>query len=299
MLPWVIAHPGVPVDEVCDRFGYTRGELIRDLNTVFVCGLPGYGPGDLMDASIDDDEVVVEMAEYFSRPLRLSPPEALGILASAKAVESAGSGGPVLSRAIEKLEGVLLPDGADAFVVDLPEPPLAGRLRSAAREGEVVTIDYTAIASGERTVRDIEPWSVLTTLGNWYVVAYCRHAGAERVFRIDRIRSAEATGERFSPRPEEREPEIRYVPSDDDAVATIRLGRRAAWVAEYYPVEIVDSGPEGQTIRMSVADPSRAARLLLRLGEDAVLLAGDEVASAASNLRSRIRARYARRSGDD
>ena len=201
MLPWVIANPGAPVDEVCERFGYTRTDLIKDLNTVFVCGLPGYGPGDLMDASIDDDEVIVELAEYFARPLRLTAPEALGILASGKAVQSAGSGGKALDRAIAKLERTLLPDGADAVVVDLPEPSLVGDLRRAANDGDVVRIDHTSIASGERRVREIEPWSVFTTLGNWYVSGHCRTADAERVFRIDRIRTAEATGERFDAKP--------------------------------------------------------------------------------------------------
>ncbi|MDH4309185.1 MAG: WYL domain-containing protein, partial [Acidimicrobiia bacterium] len=43
MLPWVIAHPGASVPDVCDRFGYTRRQLLEDLDLVFVCGLPGYG----------------------------------------------------------------------------------------------------------------------------------------------------------------------------------------------------------------------------------------------------------------
>ncbi|MEN8113835.1 MAG: WYL domain-containing protein [Actinomycetota bacterium] len=294
MLPWVIANPGAPVDVVCDRFGYSRGDLIKDLNTVFVCGLPGYGPGDLMDASIDDDEVIVEMADYFSRPLRLSAPEALGILASAKAVQSAGSGGEALERAIVKLERTLLPEGAESVVVELPEPPFVDRLRTAAAGGEVMRIDHTSIATGTRTVREIEPWSVFTTLGNWYVAGHCRRAGAERVFRIDRIRSADPTGERFAPRIEDREPEIRYTPGDEDAVATIRLEAEAAWVAEYYPVEVIDTGAAGSTIRMSVGEPAVAARLLVRLGRAAELLDGDEVAAVTSDLRSRIRARYAR-----
>ncbi|HJQ94909.1 MAG TPA: protein pafC, partial [Acidimicrobiia bacterium] len=50
MIPWVIANPGSSVQEVCRRFGYTEGDLAQDLNIVFVCGLPGYGPGDLMSA---------------------------------------------------------------------------------------------------------------------------------------------------------------------------------------------------------------------------------------------------------
>ena len=88
MLPWVIANPGATVDEVCERFGYTRSQLMADLDLVFVCGLPGYGPGDLMVAYVDEDEVVVEMADYFAAPLRLTPPEALSLLASGMALVS-------------------------------------------------------------------------------------------------------------------------------------------------------------------------------------------------------------------
>jgi proteasome accessory factor C len=293
MLPWVIANPGAPVDEVCERFGYTRTGLIKDLNTVFVCGLPGYGPGDLMDASIDDDEVVVELAEYFARPLRLTAPEALGILASGKAVQSSGSGGGALDRAILKLESTLLPDGAEAVVVDLPEPPMVADLREAVAEGCVVRIDHTSIASGERKVREIEPWSVFTTLGNWYVSGRCRTADAERVFRIDRIRIAEVTGEHFDVEPAPPQAAVRYTPSDDDVHAVIRLDGPARWVAEYYPVDVLDEGADGMTIRMSVGDPAVAARLLIRLGGTAKLVDGAEVRDSTVDLRERILERYA------
>ncbi len=299
MLPWVIAHPGASIDEICKRFGYTRAELIRDLNTVFVCGLPGYGPGDLMDASIDDDEVVVEMADYFSRPLRLTPPEALGILASGKAVQSSGSGGEALDRALAKLERTLLPAGVEAVVVDLPEPPLVPELRAAAADGALVRIDHTSVASGERKVREIEPWSVFTTLGNWYVSGYCRSAKAERVFRIDRIRSAERTGEAFEPVPAVRPATVRYTPSDDDTHAIIRLEPSGRWVAEYYPVEVLDDRDDVMTIRMSVGDPAVAARLLVRLGASASVVDGEAIEQATADLRERIRARYAARARND
>jgi predicted DNA-binding transcriptional regulator YafY len=292
MLPWVIANPGSSVDEVCERFGYRRSDLIKDLNTVFVCGLPGYGPGDLMDASIDDDEIVVEMADYFSRPLRLTAPEALGILASGKAVQSAGSGGDALDRAIQKLEGMLLPEGADAVVVDIPEPPLVGELRTAATEGSVMQIDHTSVASGAARIRDIEPWAVFTTLGNWYVSGFCRSADAERVFRIDRIRTVTPTGERFTPNPTPHDASIRYTPGDDDVHVTIRLFGDARWVADYYPVDVIDDGPEMMTIQMSVGDAAVAARLLIRLGSTAEVVEGSTAANAAADLRARILERY-------
>ena len=293
MLPWVIANPGATVDEVCERFGYTRSRLVADLDLVFVCGLPGYGPGDLMVAYLDEDEVVVEMADYFSKPVRLTPVEALSLLASGMAIMSSGQAPPTLISAVEKLQAAVMPDAGDALVVDLTEPPLVGILRDAAAGGTVVRIEYTGIASGETTHRDIEPWAVFSTLGNWYVSAYCRLAEAERVFRVDRIRNAESTAERFEIPAEPPPPVVRYSPGEEDVRATIRLAPHARWVTEYYPVDVLEEADDGGVVvEFSASDPSVAARLLVRLGDGASLIDGAEVAAAAEDLRTRILARY-------
>ena len=40
MLPWVIAHDGITIDEVRERFGYDRdADVMKDLELVFLCGL--------------------------------------------------------------------------------------------------------------------------------------------------------------------------------------------------------------------------------------------------------------------
>lgn len=291
MLPWVIGNAGASVSEVCQRFGYTRRDLAADLDLVFVCGLPGYGPGDLMVAYIDEDEVVVELADYFASPVRLTPPEALSLLAAGMALISTGLAPRALESAVAKLQRVVLPDAADALVVDLSEPSLVAELRAAA-SGEVVEISYTALATGATTQRSIEPWAVFTTLGNWYVRAYCRLAKAERVFRIDRIREVRPTGQRFEPPAKSPEPEIGYTPGEEDVRATIRLGDQARWVAEYYPVETVSDDGSGLTVRFSASDPRVIARLLLRLGDNAELLEGHEVDLARTDLRDRILRRY-------
>ncbi|HSF84583.1 MAG TPA: WYL domain-containing protein [Acidimicrobiia bacterium] len=294
MLPWVIANPGATVDEVCERFDYTRRQLVADLDLVFVCGLPGYGPGDLMVAFIDEDEVVVEMADYFASPVRLTPPEALGLLASGLALMSSGQAPAALERAVSKLSSVVLPEGEDALTVDLSEPELVPELRSAAADGRVVEIVYRSIGGDVTTTRQIEPWSVFSTLGSWYVSAHCRRASAERVFRIDRVRSLRETGERFAPPDEPPPPVVAYTPSESDIYAVLRLGPRARWVADYYPVEVVEAADTSGalTVRFAASDPAVAARLLLRLGADAELVDGDEVREKLEELRSRILARY-------
>jgi len=292
LIPWVLAHPGAKVGDVCERFGCTPEELVKDLNLVFVCGLPGYGPGDLMDAWIDDDEVVVDMADYFARPLRLSAAEALMLLAGGMAVLSSGAAPDALSSAVAKLTKVLAPDEEALSVALASEPDAVAALRKAVAAGDVMQVAYTAIGSGETTERAIEPHLVFSTLGNWYVSAHCRKAGAQRVFRIDRIRSIASTGETFPPVAEAPEPQVRYTPGVDDVTVRLRLGPAARWVVDYYPLEVVGDEGEDVVVDFSTSDPKLAARLVIRLGDAVQIVSGDEVEVAVADLRGRIRARY-------
>lgn len=289
MIPWVIANPGSSVEEVCRRFGYTESDLAQDLNIVFVCGLPGYGPGDLMSAEIIDDEVVIDMAEYFEDAPRLAPAEALALLAAGMAITASGQGGEVLEEAVDKLSAALLPEGSEVIDIDLAaEPELVGRLKSAAARNEVVAITYTSLSRDETTEREVEPWSVFSSLGNWYLMGYCRLAADRRVFRVDRIKAAAPIGETFTPPASLPPAEARYVPSIEDVRARIALGPGARWVTEYYPVDIVSDRSEELIVDFSAADPLVAARLLLRLGPDAKLIKGEEVERALAELRQRI-----------
>lgn len=294
MLPWVMAHPGTPVAEVCERFGYTERELLKDLELVFMCGLPGYGPGDLIVAMVDDDGgVVVDMAEYFEGAPRLTAGEALALLASGLTILASGSGSDELASAVEKLEAMLSPGDDPGVSVHIPrESEFLGPLRDAAVRGGVVRITYTSLSRNETTTRDIEPWSVFTAIGNWYVSAMCRLAGEERVFRVDRIRGLVATGVTFTP-PRERPPaEVRYTPNEDDIRAVIRLEPAAFWVADYYPVEVMSSSDREMTVRFSASDSSIIAGLVLRVGKSARILEGNEAIEALAELRSGILSGY-------
>ncbi len=293
MLPWVIANPGASVEEVCARFDYTRRQLVDDLDLVFVCGLPGYGPGELMVAYVDEDEVVVDMADYFAQPLRLSPEEGLALIAAALTLQAAGEGSEPLSSAVEKLLGVLVADGAEVVAVTITaDEEMLGGLREAIESNGVLQITYTSLGKEETTERIVEPWQLVTSRGQWYLDAWCRRSGAERRFRVDRIRRAIRTDEVFVPPPTLPDPEQRYVPSDDDVKATLRLRPGGRWVAEYYPVAVVEDDGAGMTVEMAAPSAGVIARLLLRLGPEAELVSAGAVATELGALRSAVLARY-------
>ena len=278
LIPYVLDRSTVDVEDVMERFGYTREQLTRDLNTIFVCGLPGYGPGDLMEAYMDEDEVVIDAADFFAKAPRLTPTEALGLLAAGLTVIGSGEASPELNSAVRKLTKAVMPEAEKTLTVDvLDETKNLGVLREAAANQNVVHIEYRSVAKEEMTERDIEPWSVFATLGRWYVVGHCRLVDAQRTFRIDRIRQLEVLDEIFERPPTVPEPGVGYAPSEGDIECVIDLNPPARWVLEYYPVEVVhDSGGQVR-IKFYSPDTEVPARLLLRLGTDATLVAGDEV----------------------
>lgn len=293
LIPYVLANPGAEVDEVMERFGYNLAELSRDLNSVFVCGLPGYGPGDLMEAYIDEDEVVIDSAEYFSRAPRLTPTEALGLLAAALAVSASGQGTPALDSAVDKLTAVLLPDAGEVLDVDLAMgTEEAAILREATAAHRAVEITYRSLSREETTQRVIEPWRVFSTLGNWYVMGHCRMVDDTRTFRVDRIKEVRTLDETFEPPAELPDPGVGYSPSDGDISAVIELMPRALWVLEYYPVEILKETAKATTVKFSSPDAELPARLLLRLGETARLKKGPEVEERVRELGRQLLDKY-------
>ena len=52
----------------------------------------------------------------------------------------------------------------------------------------------------EASTRLVEPYSLERQMPNWYVHTWDRTSGAERSFRLDRMRSAKLTREKFEPR---------------------------------------------------------------------------------------------------
>lgn len=58
-------------------------------------------------------------------------------------------------------------------------------------------IEYTNETS-KTTNRIIEPFALLSTQGNWLVVAWCRLRQEFRYFRLDRIKKIEVLSERFT-----------------------------------------------------------------------------------------------------
>ncbi len=294
MLPWLMEVGEAPLVDVARRFDMTESQVQSDLELVAMCGLPPF-VDEMIDVFVDDGVVFVGVPRLFTRPLRLTAPEAFSLLTSARAAMELPGADPAgaLGRGLAKLAIALAEAGLDpemgsagaddtaGVVVDLARPELTGDLVEAAGAGAELEIDYYSPARAEMTRRSIVPRHVYADAGNWYVLADDDRSQSRRTFRIDRIESIEATGRMVDVEPTTR-PE-RFFEDADLARATIRLAPGAHWVLDQYPidsrVELADGRIEA---RLPVSSDRWLARLLIRLGPDAAMIdpAGDNPATA-------------------
>ncbi len=303
LIPWVASRDGPRVDEVCARFGCTQAELVDDLELLFLCGLHPYTPDVLIEVDIDDGRVWIRYADYFSRPLRLTPGEGLALLAAGRTVlatypggepatSAAGDDGGPLQRGLDKLAAALGVDAGEAVEIELG-PVAEGVLRSlqeAAAAHRQVDIDYYSFGRDERARRVVDPYTVFSAGGQWYVSAWCHRVDDERLFRVDRISSATVLDSRFDPPP--KPPELAaYRPRGDDPRVTLELDPSARWVAEQYPVEKVEEVDGGRLrVTLAASQPAWLERLLLRLGPRATVVEGD--GGLAGRAARRVLSRY-------
>lgn len=301
VIPWIVANPGRSVVDVAARFGTSEKELLDDLNVVFMVGLPPYSPDALVDVQIDDEgRVTITLADFFSRPLRLTPDQGLALLASSDGLLSIPGTDldGALARALQKLGGVLGIGADEALDIHLgdAEASLLDQLRAAAGSGLEVEMTYYSYGRDRRTVRTVAPWRVFADSGSWYLHAWCHQAEGERVFRVDRIdalRVSDVVSRNQPSNPDDRA--AVFQPRADDPVVTVRLGPDAFWVADYYPVEIVERTDEVLVVRIVVTAIPWLERLLVRLGPAARLVASEGIAEAehlAAGAAGRILERY-------
>lgn len=303
VVPYVVNHPGARLEELARLFAVSEGELLDDLNLLFVSGLPPYGPGDLIDVQIEDGRVWISMADYFSRPVRLSRAEALALYLRGKALSGAPGleEAPALASALEKLETGLGPEVLAGLAGRVEvrggghEAAALSAVRRAVERKERLEIDYYTAARDELATRRIDPEHVFAALGNWYVVAWDHLSDDERLFRVDRIRAVQETGEGFEPRGLTGAGRALYSASERDTPVRLLLDPTARWVAEYYQIDRSEPREGGWVeVTLPAKDLPWVAKLVLRLGGAARVVHPPELQDMVEALAAETLALYRR-----
>jgi proteasome accessory factor C len=302
LVPWLLAHPGTPVAEVAREFDVSEERLRDDLNLLWMCGLPGYGPGDLIDVTWQGDRVTLSNADEINRPLRLTAEEALALVSALRVI----SGVPgiversAIDRALAKLEAAAgsvtaaervvaaEPGDGDADVVSTATEALAG--------GRRMWLRYWVPTRDEATEREVDPLRVFTTDGRAYLAAWCYLVDDLRTFRLDRVLEAKVLDIAVDVPDETRRRALDaelFTPAPDDRMVTLSLDPSARWVADYYPCEeVAERGDGGLVVKLRVRDDAWIRRLALSLAGVGVVIDPPEVANAVREVASAALAAY-------
>jgi proteasome accessory factor C len=287
LVPYLLARPGILISEAAADLDVSERQLREDLELLWVCGLPGYGPGDLIDMALDGDRVTISHDAGIDRPLRLTQDEALALVVALRMLaETPGTGSrDVIERALAKIENAA-GDLADAPVaVKLPaNAEKLDQVRAAVEGGHALRMTYYTAARDETTERVVDPMRVLMVGGRAYQEAWCRRAEATRMFRVDRIDAFTELDEPAAPPPDAEPQDVSdgvFKPTGDQPLMTLRIGRHSRWITEYYPVEEVRPSSLGSSgewiVTMRITDLGWAQRLLMGLGPDVTVIGPPEL----------------------
>ncbi len=268
----------VPLRDVARDFGCSVGEIEAALEAVIE--VEDRDLTIISDIAVEDGRLTKHRRggyeADFRRPVRLSPVQARAALLALDLVAAASDPG-ILASLRNKVRGAVWGDVAPVEVGRRFEEdaPVTAAIERARREGRVLEIQYPS--AREVRTRAVEPLLMSSIEGRWYLNAYCRQAGAARLFRLERILSARALDERFEERPEAAL-KTDYEDIDPRAYAAKRAVVRfspevARWMEGRPELDLIEEHDDGSAdYALHYTDESWAAgRVMQYLGEAVVV----------------------------
>lgn len=193
LVPYVVAHPGISITELAKEFSITRDEVLKDLNLLFLCGLPGYTPLELIDISFDEESVVIRDPQNLAAPRNLNESEALIARIALAALEestprtsSAYLQIVALREKIAKAFSSSIPASAITFTLDKERATLEA-IEGAITQELDLEITYNNVTKDSSSRRSITPISIIAEDKRTLVSAYCHSAKALRTFNLAQI----------------------------------------------------------------------------------------------------------------
>ena len=193
LVPYIVAHPGISITELAKEFSISRDEVLKDLNLLFLCGLPGYTPLELIDISFDEESVVIRDPQNLAAPRNLNESEALiariALAALEESTPKTSAAYPQIIALREKIAKAFsssIPTSAITFTLDKERATLEA-IEGAIKQELDLEITYNNVTKDSSSRRSITPISIIAEDKRTLVSAYCHSAKALRTFNLAQI----------------------------------------------------------------------------------------------------------------
>jgi predicted DNA-binding transcriptional regulator YafY len=256
LVPFIVKHQGIPIAELAEKFQISVEQLEKDLWLLYMCGLPGQTPLELMEFEFEDGYVSVRNADELKAPRSLTQIELASLVIGLEILISQGISGAeqLKNKLASKLSTEISyqPAKSDLY---LPE------ISQAIQQNKVLSIIYNGKA------REVIPFETYTEDRTSYLRAFCKSAEDRRTFKISKIESLKITDN------QELAPNL--VPSNETPKTTKiathkekRLVREALGNSEqidYFSVEWLISETMALAGAVELEDPQLRAQILARV----------------------------------
>jgi len=189
LVPFLLSHQGIAMDDLAKHFKVDNDVMIDDLNTLWMCGLPGYTPLELIDLAFDSGFVTIRNAAPLAYVRTLSSSEivalALGLDLLRENSEKLGT------EQSDRIDGLSkkLRDQIGVHISIAASPTTAHRSVVSTSIAQRVPIEmtYYSSSSDQETVRIVTAYNFFREKDIEYFDAHCHTAKGMRTFRLDRI----------------------------------------------------------------------------------------------------------------
>jgi proteasome accessory factor C len=189
LVPFLLSHQGISLSELAKHFKVESDVMLDDLNTLWMCGLPGYTPLELIDLAFDSGFVTIRNAAPLAYVRTMSSSEIVALAVGLDLLrENSEKLGVEQSNRIELLAKKLR-DQIGAQISITPSSNTAHRsvISTAIKERVPVEMTYYSTNSDEETRRVVTVYDFFLDNDVEYFQGYCHSSQGMRTFRVDRV----------------------------------------------------------------------------------------------------------------
>lgn len=194
LIPYILENPGVSITKLAKQFSVTEKQIESDLQLVFMCGLPGYTPYELIDLIFEDGIVSIIDPQVLDKPRRFTKSELVVIALGLQLLGELSSSDSTRLSKIKLLSNKITQLGSSNSVVFAPsssKSPFVEVISKAITNKKSLTMQYQSLVKDEVSIRTVFPHNLYFMNGNLYLSAMDLTAKADRVFKVELIRACE------------------------------------------------------------------------------------------------------------
>ena len=198
LVPYILENPGISTVDLAAKFSVTQKQIEKDLQLIFLCGLPGYTPYELIDLTFEDGIVSIIEPQVLTKPRNFSSNEMVVIKLGLEILREINVNEPnKLDKISTLLQKVHRQTDQDSVLLakEISSSPYYSVISTAISQRKQLSIEYQSVSKDQLSTRLIVPYNISMLNGNLYLSAYDMDRQSDRVFKLDLISKCEI-GER-------------------------------------------------------------------------------------------------------